>query len=58
MKTYLVAASASVNQATLATVNHSLAIAFRIVFVIVLLQLLIDAWKLLRPSLRARSLVF
>ncbi len=58
MKTYFVATSSSANQVNLAMVNRSIGIAFRIVLVIVLLQALIDAWKLLRPSLRARSLVF
>jgi hypothetical protein len=58
MKTYLVATSPSANQQALTSVNHSIGIGFRIVLVIVFLQLLIGAWKLLRPRLRTRSLVF
>ena len=58
MKTYFVATSPSVNQATLAVVNHSIGIAFRIVFVIVFLQLLIDGWKLVRPTLHTKNLAF
>jgi hypothetical protein len=58
MKPYFVATSPAANQAALANVNHWMGISFRIVLVLVFVDLLIEAWKLLRPSLRARSLVF
>jgi hypothetical protein len=58
MKTYFVATSPSANQVALANVNHWIGFSFRIVLIIVLLTLLIDAWRLLRPRLRTRSLVF
>ena len=58
MKTYFVATSPTTNLAALANVNHWMGTSFRIVLVIVLLQLLIEAWKLLRPSLSTRRLVF
>ena len=58
MKVYFVATSPSTDRVALAAVNHWLGISFRIVLIIVVLQLLIDAWKLFFPSLRARSLVF
>jgi hypothetical protein len=58
MKTYFFATSPTVNQAKIAAVNHSIEIAFEVVLIIVLVQLLIEAWKLIRPSLQARSLVF
>jgi len=58
MKTYFVPTGPSTDPGTLAVVNYWTSISFHIVLVIVLLQLLIEAWKLLRPSLRSRSLVF
>jgi hypothetical protein len=57
-KTYFVATSASTNQAVLANVNHWVNFSFRIVLVITILDLLIESWKLLRPSLPITSLVF
>jgi hypothetical protein len=58
MKIYLVATGPSVNLAKLAAVNHAMNIAFEIVLVLCLVQLLIEAWKLISPSFRSRSLVF
>jgi hypothetical protein len=58
MKTYFVSTSPAANPAALAAVNYWMSISFRIVLVIVLLQLLIEAWKLFRPALRTKSLVF
>ena len=58
MKTYFIATSPATNLATLAVVNRSINLGFRIVLLIVLLQLLIDVWKLFRPTLRAKSLAF
>jgi hypothetical protein len=58
MKTYFVPTSPSTNLSALSAVNHWMAISFRIVLIIVLLTLLIDAWKLIRPALRTERLVF
>jgi len=57
-KTYFVATSASTNQAVLANVNHWVNFSFRIVLAITIIDLLVESWKLLRPSLRIQSLVF
>jgi hypothetical protein len=57
MKTYFIATSPSVNQTALANVNHWMGVSFRILLVIVSIQLLIDAWKLLRPTIRAKSVL-
>jgi hypothetical protein len=57
-KTYFVATSTSTNQAVLANVNHWVNFGFRIVLVITILDLLIESWRLFRPSLPIRSLVF
>ena len=58
MKTYIIATGPAANQANLAVVNHWIGVSFRIVLLIVVLQLLIDAWKLVRPTLRTKSLAF
>jgi hypothetical protein len=58
MKTYLVATGPSANLAMLANVNHWIGFGFRIVLLITLIDFLVEAWKLVRPSLGARSLVF
>ena len=57
-KTYFVATNPSANQAALVNVNHWLNFSFRIVLAIAVIDLLIEAWKLLRPSLQTRRLVF
>ena len=57
-RTYFVATSAATNQHALNAVNHAINLSFRIVLVIVILQLLIDAWKLYRPTLPSKSLAF
>ncbi len=58
MKTYFIPAGPAADQAKLALVNHWIGISFRIVLLIVLLQILIDIWKLFRPTLRTKSLAF
>jgi hypothetical protein len=58
MKTYFVATGPSANLTMLANVNHWIGISFRIVLVITLIDFLVEAWRLLRPSLSSRSLAF
>ena len=58
MKTYFVATGPSANLTMLANVNHWIGISFRIVLVITLVDFLVEAWRLLRPSISSRSLVF
>ena len=58
MKTYFVATGPSAHLAMLANVNHWIGISFRIVLVITLIDFLVEAWRLLRPSISSRSLVF
>lgn len=57
-RTYFVATSASTNQHALATVNHSINFGFRIVLIITIIDLLVEAWKQLRPRLQATHLAF
>ncbi|HSY35844.1 MAG TPA: hypothetical protein VK814_08850 [Acidobacteriaceae bacterium] len=58
MKTYFVASGPAANQATLAAVNHGIGIAFRIVLILTVIDLFVEAWKLFRPSLRSKGLAF
>lgn len=58
MKTYFVATGPSANLTILANVNHWISFGFRVVLLITLIDFLAEAWKLVRPSLNARSLVF
>jgi hypothetical protein len=58
MKAYFVPTGPSANLTMLANVNHWIGISFRIVLVITLIDFLVEAWKLLRPSISSRSLVF
>jgi hypothetical protein len=58
MKTYFVATGPSANLTMLANVNHWIGISFRIILVITLIDFLVEAWRLLRPSINSRSLVF
>jgi len=58
MKTYFVATGPSANLTMLANVNHWIGFGFRVVLLITLIDFLVEAWKLVRPSLGARSLVF
>jgi hypothetical protein len=58
MKTYFVATGPSADLMMLANVNHWIGIGFRIVLVITLIDFLVEAWRLLRPSISSRSLVF
>ncbi len=58
MKTYFVAAGPAANHATLDVVNYWTGFGFRILLLIVVLTTLIDIWKLLRPTLRTKSLAF
>jgi hypothetical protein len=58
MKTYFVATGPSANLTMLANVNHWIGFGFRVVLLITLIDFLVEAWKLVRPSISARSLVF
>lgn len=56
IKTYVVASSRTVNQPSLANINHWINFSFRIILAI--LDLLIEAWKHFRPTLRTKTLAF
>jgi hypothetical protein len=58
IKTYFVATSPSANQAMLANLNHWVNFSFRILLAIAVIDLLVGAWKLFGPTLRAKSFAF
>jgi hypothetical protein len=58
IKTYFVATSPSANQAMLANLNYWANFSFRIILAIAVIDLLVGAWKLFRPALRAKSFAF
>jgi hypothetical protein len=57
-KVYFVPGSSTANLQTFAAMNYWINVGFRIVLVIALLELSIEAWKYVRPKIPARRLSF
>jgi membrane protein DedA with SNARE-associated domain len=55
---YFVAATTAANVQQIATVNHSVNLAFRIVLVIVVIGMMKDVWKYAKRSKPLRQLAF
>jgi hypothetical protein len=56
--TYIVATGSATNPHTLAIVNHWMGISFRIVLAFIILDLVIQTWKYLRPHIPVARLAF
>lgn len=57
-KVYFVPVSSAANQHTFAAINYWVNVGFRIVLVIALLELFVEAWKYVRPKIPTQRLAF